>query len=52
MRRDYRKKASEVFTDTAYVFAKKSRFADSFPQLASMTIRLERTGEASLSGIP
>ena len=43
--RDYRKKASEVFAETKFVFGKKGSFADVFPEIASLRVHAVQRGD-------
>jgi hypothetical protein len=40
-----RKKASDVFADTTYLFAKKASFQEVFPELEEARVEVEETGE-------
>ena len=44
MGRNDRKKASDVFRDTNYVFSRKVSFKEAFPEIASLSIVVEEDG--------
>jgi len=43
--RDHRKKASEVFSQTSYVFSEKVPFAAAFPEIESVRFQYELRGD-------
>ena len=45
MPRDKRQKASDVFRTTNSFFAKKSSFDEAFPQIASLSCKVEEDGD-------
>ncbi len=47
MSREDRKKASEVFRDTTFVFAKKVPFDEAFPQIKDVRVEVQETSRGS-----
>jgi len=43
--RDRRQKASDVFRETNFVFAKKSSFDEAFPEIEELTVEVEASGQ-------
>jgi hypothetical protein len=51
MTREDRKKASDVFRETNFLFAKKTSFAEAFPEILQVTVEVEESGTGVSSGI-
>ena len=47
MSRDHRPKASEIHRDAHYVFAQKVGFAEAFPEVEEVSIRVEERGRGA-----
>lgn len=46
-RRDKRLGAQDIFDQATYIFPKKAPFSEVFPQIASLLVEFEETGEVS-----